>query len=221
MTARLVDLTQPIHEGMPTFPVPHHPIVEITQLARHGIENRETRKVILGTHTGTHLDAPRHYIPGGATVEEIALETLIGPASICDLRHKSDQAIQISDLEPLLKGKPTERVLFYTGWTDHYGKWDYFRGHPYLSVEAGRWLMDEGCRLLGMDCPQMDHPSHSRHHDPDSPIHYLLLGAGVVMVENMCRLDQLLEHRFDLMVLPLPITGGDGSPVRAIARVME
>ncbi len=213
----LIDLSHPIHEGMPTFPVPHYPVVEITQLARHGIENRETRKLVMGTHTGTHIDAPRHYIPGGKTIDEIPLETLVGPASVCDVRSKVDTPILISDLEPQLRGKCTERVLLYTDWVKWYGQWSYFSGHPYLSIEAGQWLIDQGCQLLGMDSPQADNPRHTRHHDPDSPIHYLLLGAGVVMVENMCQLDRLAGREFELVISPLKIAGGDGSPVRAFA----
>jgi kynurenine formamidase len=216
---KLIDLTHPIHEGMPTFPVPHHPMVEITQLARHGIENRETRKLVLGTHTGTHIDAPRHYIPGGKTIDQIPLETLIGPATLCDVRHKADSPIQITDLEPLLAGQPTERVLLYTDWVRHYGQWEYFQGHPYLAVETGQWLIDRGCRLLGMDSPQADNPRHTRHHDPDSPIHYLLLGAGLVMVENLRGLAELVGRPFELVVSPLKIAGADGSPVRAWARL--
>lgn len=69
MSRNIIDLTFPIHEGMTTFPVHWHPIVEISVLGRHGIENRETRKVLLGTHTGTHMDAPRHFIPDGMTVD--------------------------------------------------------------------------------------------------------------------------------------------------------
>jgi kynurenine formamidase len=204
---------------MPTFPVPHHPVVEITQLARHGIENRETRKITMGTHTGTHIDAPRHYIPNGITVDQIPLDTLIGPATVCDVRHRADSPILIADLEPQLAQKPTERILLYTDWVKHYGDWAYFRGHPFLAVETGQWLIDRGLKLLGMDSPQADDPRHTRHHDPDSPIHYLLLGAGVVMVENLCRLDELLGSPFELIVSPLKIQGADGSPVRAVAIV--
>jgi kynurenine formamidase len=213
----LIDLSHPIHEGMPTFPVPHHPVVEITQLARHGIENRETRKLVMGTHTGTHIDAPRHYIPGGKTIDEIPLETLVGPATVCDVRSKVDAPILISDIQPQLQGKPIERVLLHTDWVKQYGQWSYFSGHPYLAVETAQWLIERGCKLLGMDSPQADNPRHTRHHDPDSPIHYLLLGAGLVMVENMRQLDQLLGREFELVVSPLKIVGGDGSPVRALA----
>ena len=81
---KIIDLSLPIEEGMMTFPTHWHPVVEVTVLGRHGIEGRETRKIVLGTHTGTHADAPRHFIPNGGTIDEIPLEILIGPASVAD-----------------------------------------------------------------------------------------------------------------------------------------
>lgn len=69
MPRRIVGLTFPIHEGMTTFPAHWHPFVEVSVMGRHGIENRETRKVVMGTHTGTHCDAPCHFVPGGKTVD--------------------------------------------------------------------------------------------------------------------------------------------------------
>ena len=94
--SRIIDLTFPIHEGMTTFPAPWHPFVEITQLGRHGLEGRETRKIVIGSHTGTHCDAPRHFIPGGATIDEIPLDVFIGPAVVCDLSGApASQAITV------------------------------------------------------------------------------------------------------------------------------
>ena len=90
MSKKVVDLTFPIEEGMTTFPVHWHPFVEITQLGRHGIENRETRKIVLGTHTGTHCDAPSHFIPGGETVDSIPPERFIGPALLLDCSDLDD-----------------------------------------------------------------------------------------------------------------------------------
>ena len=96
MTRRIIDLTYPIHEGMTTFPAHWHPVVEITVLGRHGIENRETRKLILGTHTGTHCDAPRHFVPGGKTVDLLPLDIFIGPAFVMDFSDSRPGRLRIS-----------------------------------------------------------------------------------------------------------------------------
>ena len=81
----IIDLSIPIEEGMQTFPRHWHPMVEISQLGRFGIENRETRKLVLGTHTGTHVDAPNHFIPGGLSIDGVSLSQLNGKASLVDL----------------------------------------------------------------------------------------------------------------------------------------
>src|ERR1700730_7456200 len=81
---KIIDLSLSIEEGMMTFPTSWHPVVEITILGRHGIEGRETRKLVLGTHIGTHADAPRHFIPNGRTIDEVPLDVLIGPATVAD-----------------------------------------------------------------------------------------------------------------------------------------
>src|SRR4051794_36605906 len=103
MSQRVIDLSFPIHEGMTTFPVHWHPVVEITQLGRHGIEDRETRKIVLGTHTGTHCDAPRHFVKDGQTIDQIPLDRFIGPAYVVDLTDSAPlQERTVTDFEKRL-----------------------------------------------------------------------------------------------------------------------
>lgn len=217
MGRRIVDLTFPIHEGMLTFPVPHHPMVEITQLGRHGVENRETRRITLGTHTGTHCDAPLHFIPGGSTIDLVPPEVLVGPAEVCDFRGHDDEAIDLEDLEEELGDRPATRIVLHFDWSKHYGRIEYYSGHAYLTPRAAHWLVERGCKLLAMDTPQPDNPRHGRQHDPDSPIHKILLGAGVVLVEYLAHLDKLRAKSIELIVAPLKIVGGDGAPARCFA----
>src|SRR5215470_18846099 len=75
---RIVDLSYLLHDGMTTYPVHWSPPFEVTQLGRHGIEGRESRKIVMGTHTGTHVDAPRHFIPNGKTIDELPLDIFMG-----------------------------------------------------------------------------------------------------------------------------------------------
>lgn len=217
MASRIIDLTFPIHEGMLTFPAPHHPFVEITQLARHGVENRETRRISLGTHTGTHCDAPLHFIPHGSTVDLIPPETLVGPAIVCDFREFIDRGITTADLENSLGRRPPERIVLWFDWSKHFGRIEYYSGHGYLTSEAAEWLVANGCKLLAMDTPQPDNPRHGRQHVPDSPIHKILLGANVVLVEYLTNLDQLQSREIELIVAPLKIVGSDGAPLRCFA----
>ena len=218
MARRIVDLTYLIHEGMTTFPSPWHPVVKITILGRHGIENRETRKVVLGTHTGTHCDAPRHFVPGGKTVDKLSLDMLIGPAFVVDFSNSQpSQEIEVADFERQLGNRRPERVVMRFDWSEHWGKMEYYTDHPFISQAAAQWLVDCGVQLLAMDTPQPDNPAHGRGSELDSPNHKILLGNGVILVEYLCNLRELRQREIELIVLPLKILDGDGSPVRCVA----
>lgn len=218
MNSRIVDLTMSIEEGMQTFPTHWHPFVEITQLGRHGLENRETRKLVLGTHTGTHIDAPRHFIPGGATVDQLPLEQLVGPASVLDLTSfGAGMEVGSEDLKRALAGRPATRVLMRFDWCRTLGTMGYYNDSPFLSEEAAQWLVDNGCRLLGMDTAMPDNPKNGRNGPKDSPNHKILLGNGVVLLEYMVNLAALDRPEIYLVVAPLKIRDGDGAPVRAFA----
>lgn len=218
MTRKVVDLTMYLEEGMQTFPTHWHPFVEITQLGRHGLENRETRKIVLGTHTGTHIDAPRHFIPGGRTVDQLPLEQLVGPASVLDLTSFGAGAeIGVDELTKALDGRSAERVLMRFDWDCHLGTMSYYNDSPFLSEEAAQWLVDKGCRLLGMDTAMPDNPKNGRNGPKDSPNHKILLGNGVVLLEYMVNLSSLDRPVVELVVAPLKIRDGDGAPVRAFA----
>lgn len=214
---RIVDLTMTLQEGMVTYP--GHPHVEITQLARFGYEGKETRKVTLGTHTGTHIDAPRHYIEGGATVESIPPEVLCGPARVLDLvdRSATDPGIDAPALIVASRGRSVERAVLRFDGEARLGSMDYYTGQPWLTEDAAEWLIDNGCRLVGLDTPMPDSSANMS----DMPIHKLLLGAGIVIVEYMVNLKAIQADTFQLIVAPLKIKDGDGAPARCFAIVEE
>ena len=217
-TTTIVDLTMMIEEGMQTFLSHWHPFVEITQLGRHGIENRESRKVVLGTHSGTHCDAPRHFIPDGATIEEVDLDQLVGPASVCDLSSAPRfHEVGVEELKAALYGRACERVVLRFDWDDALGTSEYYTDHAYLSAEACQWLVDNDCRLLAMDTPQPDDPRNGQSSDNDSPNHKILLGNGVVLVEYLVNLRSLSTPDVFLVAAPLRIREGDGAPARCFA----
>jgi len=218
MSRRIVDLTFPIHQGMTTFPSHYHPMVEITLLGRHGMENRETRKVVLGTHTGTHCDAESHFVPGGGTVDMLSMDALIGPAIVVDFSSvKPEQEVSAADFARQLGDFRPERLVMRFDWSDHWGKMDYYTHHPFISQDAAQWLVDRGVRLLAMDTPMPDNPANGRDSEMDSPVHKILLNKGVIPVEYLCNLRALRQRKVELIVLPLKILGGDGSPVRCVA----
>ena len=218
MNRRIIDLTMPIHEGMQTFPAHWHPFVEISQLGRHGIEQRETRKITMGTHTGTHIDAPRHFIPGGMTVDRIALNQINGRATLLDLSKTQPRtAVDWRELETAAHGRSVERVLLRFDWSSKLGTMAYYSDQPYLTEDASQWLVDHGCKLIGLDVAMPDNPKNGRGCDLDSPNHKILLGAGVIILEYLVNLAAIDEPEFDVVVAPLKILDGDGAPVRCFA----
>lgn len=218
MSRRIVDLSHPIREGMTVFPVEWHPHVEVTVMGTHERHGRETRRLLLGTHTGTHVDAPRHFVPGGATIDEVPLDALVGPARLVDLSGlPAGSAVGVAELEAALGEARPERLLLRHGWSSRYADEGFYVGHSYLTQEAARWLVARGVRLVGMDTPMPDSPEDGRGHDPDSPIHKILLGNGVVLVEYLRNLHELRGPDVELIVLPLNVVGGDGAPARCVA----
>jgi kynurenine formamidase len=203
---------------MVSFPSPNHPAPQVTVLATHQREGRMTRRLVLGTHTGTHLDAPLHFIPGGDAVDALALERLVGPAQVADLSDVGPRSeVAREQLERALGGRPRHpRVLLRFDWSSRFVDLGFYSESPFLSSSACRWLVDCGVDVLGMDTPSPDDPAQGQGAAVDSPNHHLLLGAGVVLLEYLTNLDQLGAEIF-LVALAVPVEGADGAPTRVIA----
>lgn len=217
---KIIDLSLTLREGMMTFPVHWHPSVEITQLGRFEVEGRETRKITMGTHTGTHVDAPRHFIPGGATIENEDLGKYYGPACVLDFSDLSDKTeISLDMLKARLPLDHPNRLLFRFDWDLRLNNREYYSHHPFLSEEAADFLVTIGVVLVGFDSPMPDNPLNGSGSERDSPNHTIFLSNGVVILEYLTNLRELGKHWFTLSALPLKIQQGDGAPVRAVAIV--
>jgi kynurenine formamidase len=174
--------------------------------------------VAFGTHTGTHTDAPLHFVPHGRGIDEVPPEILIGPATVLNFSPCVPlQEIDVHHLEQKLDGKLPARLVLRTDWSDYFGQMTFYTQYPFLSEAAAKWLVDKGVRLIAMDTPSPDNPAHSRGTPKDSPNHKVLLGAGVVLVEYVCNLKSLTTPEVELVVLPLKLRGCDGSPTRCVA----
>ncbi len=199
----VVDLTIPIVVGMEYHPSHHGPGLE--PYARHEDGGWRATTITLASHLGTHVDAPAHYLAEGATLESLDLHDLVGPAEVVRLSVTQGQVLLPADL-PATTGT---RLLMHTGWAEQAAGDDrYFTEYPSISPELALELIRRGVRLVGLDSPSVDYDPGETHH--------ILLGAGVVIVENLIGLE-LLPDAVEFAALPLPIVGGDGCPARAIA----
>lgn len=218
---KYIDLTHPIHEGMMTVPAAWHPVVEITQLARHCLEGRESYKISVGTHTGTHIDSPAHMIEEGSPrVDKIPLETTIGNAKIMRIPKGSFGKITVEDLvETGINVETGDRIVINTGWYKTWGTKKYFKESPCITKESADWLIRKGVIYILMDIPSPDDPLEKLEFGKPNPIHVALLSKGIFISENLTNLDEISTNEIQLISLPLFVKGVDGSPTRVVAIV--
>lgn len=209
---QLIDLSWPMEPGMPAFPGdPPMLLTRMGELERHGYLSHLAS---LPAHSGTHVDAPAHVLAGGATLAELPLSRFAGPGVALDLRPRGGLAVTAADLAPHLALLERERpafVLLRTGDEARWGQPDYYPRGAHLDPEAARLLAG----LAGLSGVGLDAGSADPFGSFDLPAHRALLGAGLVIVENLRGLGLLPGRGFTFLCLPL--LGLDGSPVRAAA----
>jgi arylformamidase len=191
------DLTRTLEPGMPVYP--GDPEVRFQTRAEIGTHGYRVTEMRLGTHAGTHLDAPAHFLEDGQTVDHLELEKLAGPARVVDAAHSE------------ITVRAGERLLFCSGWSARWGEAGYFTRFPALPDGLVERIAAAPAALIGLETPSL-HPEPGE----DARRHRLLLRAGVAIVENLVNLDLLPEQVF-LAALPLPLAGCDGAPCRVIA----
>lgn len=206
-----VDLSLPIRSQMPHFD--GTPPVYVARSHRLESEGYRMSTLVMGNHSGTHADAPSHFLADGEGVETIPLERCIGPATVLDLSaHEPRQEITVADLRAALGGPPAAgaRLLVRTDWDREFGGERYFTDFPPLAVEVGEFLAAAGIWLLGLDVPSL-HPTEA------APLHEAMLGAGIVIVESLANLAALSSREVFFSGLPIKLEGADGAPIRAVA----
>lgn len=204
-----IDVTVPIADGMVHWPGdPPVRIVRTRDLARG--DDATVSELSLGAHTGTHVDAPAHFIAGGATVDALALEALAGEARIVALEGAGalgEAALAAADPRPgerlLLKTRNSERC-----WREPAFVPDFV----HLSAGAARLLAARAVRTVGVD-----YLSVGGGGEEGREVHRILLGAGICVLEGL-DLSLAPPGRCELLCLPLRIRGGDGAPARALVR---
>jgi len=203
-TITVIDLTHPISADLPVY-FPWHPGTEIAQTATYAEHLCVVRRVSIGSHSGTHIDAPSHIFEGMPTIDEYDPKLWYSEAAVLDFTGREPrQAITGAEL----KAKGVEKgigVVIKTGWDKHFGEEDYYRTYPPISNEAAEFLADRQVPVLAADTPfTLD-------------VHRILLKRGIPLITNINNTDRLPEGRIRLIAAPLLIRGGDGAPARVLA----
>ena len=213
---RIYDVSVPLSAATPTYP--GDPGIEIKQWLR--LANGDAANVSLmnfGLHSGTHVDAPAHFIEGGAKVESLPLESLIGEAevvAVADHIAAIDESFVAANC-----GSGSQRILFKTRNSAFWGNPDQgFRDdYVYIDPSAARWLVESGVKLVGID-----YLSVEKFKSDSFQTHLAFLSRGVVIVESL-DLRAVPSGRYELICLPLKVAGGsgDGAPARVILRTLN
>lgn len=212
----LVDLSVPLDERTQIYPGdPELRFLPHSTVARDGFN---LLAVHMGTQTGTHVDAPRHFEDDAPTLDELPLSRFLGPAVVVDVATLGPRVpVTVEHLAPALpRLAPDAIVLLHTGWSRHLGTDAYF-DHPYLDADACRTLLDAGVRTIGIDAPSLDETPDDDRPGVGFPVHHLIARAEGVICENLTNLGAVPATGATVSLLPIAFAGTDGAPVRAVA----
>lgn len=202
---RRIDVSMPLFPGMPAFPGdPKFSSTPVRSLAAG--DPYALSSLSLGSHTGTHLDPPSHFVPGGATIDQLDLEVVNGPCRVVDVDPRAT-AVGADDVAKLPTG--TARVLFRTANSPRWATaLSFFADYVGLSPAAAAALVQRKVRLVGIDALSIENDPSGKF-----PAHHALLGNGTIILEGLL-LAAVAPGEYTLECLPLRLRGGDGGPAR-------
>lgn len=184
------------------FPRPDHVTVSITEEGTYDEVDCRTSRIVMGSHSGTHIDAPMHMYRDGASIDRVPLSNLVGPARVIRVKARPGDSIDVDSIDPELLDEP--RVILDSGWYTRWATEDYYRDFPVLTPGLAKLMVGKGIRCVVVDLPL------------SLEVHNIILGAGGCQVENVVGLDQIRGDRVTLVALPLKIAGIDAAPARVI-----
>jgi len=201
-----IDISIPIHNGMLSWPT--DPKVEILSFKDQSSGKASNVSTLsMGTHTGTHIDPPVHFLSGGDTLDDISLNVLIGPAKVVELdvdRKITAADIMVHDLTGV------KRILFKTKNSRLYESGEFVKEFVYLSKDGAEYLVEQEVRLVGIDYLSID-----EYGNKDAPAHHVLLEGNVTIIESI-DLSLATAGEYELVCLPLRVRKGNGGPARAV-----
>lgn len=208
----LRDLSHPVTDGMMAYP--GDPVVSVRPALQVATDGVDVQRIDMGSHTGTHVDAPSHTVANGRTMADVSLEELVGDAIVLRVptaNAREQFGWQDLQFENGIPEAVPRIVIIDTGWAPWFGQ-DRALNHPYLDGEAAAELWRRGMRVLAVDTLSPDETGGSAE---QFPVHEIVLGGDGLIVENVCEISEL-PSRVRVGFFPFKLQG-DGAPVRAIA----
>lgn len=197
---KIHDLTCTISQDMRVYPGDPQP--KFSPHATIKDNNANVTGITLGSHTGTHVDAPWHFLREGNSIDTEPLQKFIGEAVVIDASGRNKIAAENFSNYDI---KSDDIVLIYTGTGDR------LRDFAYLDVSAAEWIIKHKVKCVGIDTASVE-----KYGDKAAPVHKMLLGMQIGIIENLANLSQFVNRRMFFVCLPLPLKGIDGSPARAV-----
>ncbi len=209
---KIIDLTHLLNSDITVYPGTEKPVfVQANTVEKDGFAEQ---KMTIYTHTGTHIDAPFHMLANGKSLDQMSPESFVGKAICIDCTGVKGQYVELERLKQFAgKIQKADFVLLRTDWSKKWKTNDYFKGFPVLSEEASNWLTNFNLKGIGLDVISIDPVDDSFK----LINHKIVLGKGMIIIENLTNLNLVGDELFTFSCLPLKIENADGSPVRAIA----
>lgn len=208
----IIDLSQSINSDIKLYP--GSPNVSFLKWSKYSIDGYDSEAIFLSTHTGTHMDAPSHFIKGAEPIDIIDVNRFVmNNVHLLKIFKSSNQLITTEDIiNSDTDIKENDSIVFSTGWEHNYNSDDYMSSNPGLSPEAATYLSNKKINAVAIDSPSID--SGIEH---EFPVHQILLKNDVLIIENICNLTQIAKKILKLIAIPLKLQGATGSPIRALA----
>ena len=204
---KIIDLTHFIAESMPVYPGSRRPsISDANTIVKDGYAEK---MISMSSHTGTHIDAPAHMIDKGTSLDMMDFSRFAGMAYVIDVSSLKKKEIGEADVS-LKAMSEADFILFYTGWSQFWGKDQYFKDYPVLSAELATKISQLNLKGIGLDVISID-PVGAK----DFVNHMIIFRSDMLIIENLTNLDLLREKEFMFVCNPLKLKDADGSPVRA------
>lgn len=209
-----IDLTLTISKKLPSFP--GSPTPQFIPWSKIKTDGYNLELMFMSSHSGTHMDAPFHFVKNGSKIHQIRVNRLVRDAQLIKIRKGANQSITKKDIIQIEKkhGRITNdaTIIFDTGWYKNLEKRFYFEKNPGLSPSAAYYLSSKKINLVGIDSPSIDVGS-----DKEFSVHKILSKNNIIIVENLTNLEKIPNRNFRFIALPLKLKDATGSPIRAIA----